>query len=333
MTISWTGFAKGNLNAAIKMTVIGLIVGSLATPLYAKWLMGAVVEIPLLEVFKQIALIVFLPMVAGFATQRYIIWKYGEAKYHKDIKNKFPMLSTLGVLGIVFVAMSLKSKTIISQPSMLIELLIPLAIFYALNFILSTLVAKLAFSREDGIALVYGTVMRNLSIALALAMAVFGTQGSDIAMIIALAYIIQVQSAAWYVKFTDVIFGGAIDRAQDIMEEGIFALHDESTLHAAIKLLDEEHIHSIAVLNKDNEPFGTLSSEMIINLLADGVSMNEKLNAVKLHPILKIEERLPLKEVISMMKRQHEYKALIIDNKGNYRGVITESDIMGKINE
>ena len=172
MTISWTGFAKGNLNAAIKMTVIGLIVGSLATPLYAKWLMGAVVEIPLLEVFKQIALIVFLPMVAGFATQRYIIWKYGEAKYHKDIKNKFPMLSTLGVLGIVFVAMSLKSKTIISQPSMLIELLIPLAIFYALNFILSTLVAKLAFSREDGIALVYGTVMRNLSIALALAMAV-----------------------------------------------------------------------------------------------------------------------------------------------------------------
>ena len=35
MTISWTGFAKGNLNAAIKMTVIGLIAGSLATPLYA----------------------------------------------------------------------------------------------------------------------------------------------------------------------------------------------------------------------------------------------------------------------------------------------------------
>jgi predicted Na+-dependent transporter len=53
MTISWTGFAKGNLNAAIKMTVIGLIVGSLATPFYAKWLMGTVIEIPLADVFKQ----------------------------------------------------------------------------------------------------------------------------------------------------------------------------------------------------------------------------------------------------------------------------------------
>ncbi|MBP1908403.1 bile acid:sodium symporter [Methanolobus bombayensis] len=332
MTISWTGFAKGNLNAAIKMTVIGLVAGSLATPLYAKWLMGAVIEIPLLNVFKQIALIVFLPMIAGYATQRYIIWKYGEAKYQKDIKKKFPMLSTLGVLGIVFVAMSLKSKTIVSQPSMLVDLLVPLAIFYALNFILSTLVAKFLFSREDGIALVYGTVMRNLSIALALAMAVFGTQGSDIAMIIALAYIIQVQSAAWYVKFTNIIFGESIDRAKDVMEEGIFALHDESTLHDAIKLLDEEHIHSLAVLNKNEDPSGIISSEMIINLLADGIPLNEKLKAIKLLPILKIEERLPLKEVISMMKRQHEYKALIIDDRGNYKGVITESDIIDKMN-
>ncbi len=332
MTISWTGFAKGNLNAAVKMTVIGLIAGSLATPLYAKWLMGAVIEIPLLDVFRQIALIVFLPMIAGYATQLFIIRKYGEAKYHKDIKKKFPMLSTLGVLGIVFVAMSLKSKTIISQPSMLINLLIPLVIFYALNFILSTMVAKLVFSREDGIALVYGTVMRNLSIALALAMAVFGTQGSDIAMIIALAYIIQVQSAAWYVKFTDAIFGKTIDRARDVMEEGIFALHEESTLHDAVKLLDEEHIHSVAVLNKNEEPSGIITSDMIINLLADGRLLNEKLNSIKSLPILKIEDRLPLKNVISMMKRKHEYKALVVDDNGNFKGVITESDIVGKMN-
>jgi ACR3 family arsenite efflux pump ArsB len=332
MTISWTGFAKGNLNAAIKMTVIGLIAGSLATPLYAKWLMGTVIEIPLLEVFRQIAFIVFLPMIAGYATQRYIIWKYGEAKYHRDIKKKFPMLSTLGVLGIVFVAMALKSMTIVSQPSMLISLLIPLIIFYLINFILSTFVAKLFFSREDGIALVYGTVMRNLSIALALAMAVFGTQGSDIALIIALAYIIQVQSAAWYVKFTDTIFGETTDRAKDIMEEGIFALHAESTLQDAVKLLDEEHIHSVAVLDKQEVPIGLITSEMIINLLADEIKLTAKLSSIELQPILKVDERLPLKKVIALMKRKHEYKALVVDPEGNFKGVVTESDILDKIN-
>jgi predicted Na+-dependent transporter len=51
--------------------------------------------------------------------------------------------------------------------------------------------------------------MRNLSIALALAINVFGKTCSDAALVIALAYIIQVQSAAWYVKLTDRLFGKA----------------------------------------------------------------------------------------------------------------------------
>lgn len=219
MTISWTGFANGNLNAAIKMTVIGLIIGSLATPLYIKWLMGTVIEIPLKDVFKQIILIVFLPMIAGYFTQKFIIWKYGKIKYHKDIKKKIPVFSTLGVLGIVFVAMALKTKTIVLQPAMLLNLFMPLLIIYGLNFLLSTIIGKYFFSRKNGIALVYGTVMRNLSIALAIAMTVFGEQGSEIALIISLAYVIQVQSAAWYVKFTDKIFGTpSEDTKKDIME-------------------------------------------------------------------------------------------------------------------
>jgi len=117
------------------------------------------------------------------------------------------MLSTIGVLGIVFVAMSLKADSIISNPIILLHYLVPLALLYLINFVLSTIVAKLFFNRGDGIALVYGTVMRNLSIALAIAMTAFGEKGSEIAIIIAMAYIIQVQTAAWYVKFTDKIFG------------------------------------------------------------------------------------------------------------------------------
>ena len=47
MTISWTGFAKGNMTVAIQMTVIGLILGSVATPFYAQWLMGETLDIPM----------------------------------------------------------------------------------------------------------------------------------------------------------------------------------------------------------------------------------------------------------------------------------------------
>ena len=207
MTISWTGFARGNINSAVKMTVIGLIAGSLLTPLYGKWLMGAVIEIPLAQVFKQILLIVFLPMALGFVTKQILLKYYGADHYNSNIKQKFPPLSTLGVLGIVFVAMALKAESILANPLQLMYILIPVVLLYMVNFLISTVAGKLFFERGDAIALVYGTVMRNLSIALAIAMITFGKEGADIALVISAAYIIQVQVAGWYVKHTDRFFG------------------------------------------------------------------------------------------------------------------------------
>lgn len=207
MTISWTGFAKGNLPAAVKMTVVGLIIGSVATPFYVEALLGATVKVDLLSIFKQIALIVFLPMIAGAITQNYLIKKHGQETFQKKFAPRFPGFSTMGVLGIVFIAMALKAKSIAAHPDQLLMIFIPLLLLYAFNFALSTMVGKMFLPRGDAIALVYGTVMRNLSIALAVAINAFGPAGSDAALVIALAYIIQVQSAAWYVKLTDRVFG------------------------------------------------------------------------------------------------------------------------------
>jgi arsenite transporter len=207
MTISWTGFAKGNLEAAVKMTVIGLILGSIATPFYVQFFMGTTIEIDFLKVMQQIIIIVFVPMIVGFLTRKYLIKKFGQNGFKKNIGPKFPALSTLGVVGIVFIAMALKAKGIAASPGMLLYILVPLIIIYAFNFILSSLIGKFFLPRGDAIALVYGSVMRNLSIALAIAINAFGQEGANAALVVAIAYIIQVQSAAWYVKFTDKIFG------------------------------------------------------------------------------------------------------------------------------
>ena len=207
MTISWTGFAKGNVAAAINMTVIGLTVGSLATPVYVMGLMGTKVDINLIMVVKQIVFIVFLPMFLGFMTRQWIISRVGQPEFKKNWAPRFPSLSTIGVLGIVFVAIALKAATIAADPTVLMKIIVPVFLIYLVNFTLSTVTGKLLFTRDDAIALVYGTVMRNLSIALAIAINAFGARGAETALVIALSYIIQVQAAAWYVKFTDAIFG------------------------------------------------------------------------------------------------------------------------------
>lgn len=207
MTISWTGFAKGNVEAAVKMTVIGLTLGSVLTPVYIQILMGASVSVDLTSIARQIALIVFLPMLLGFLTQQALVKGYGAKRFQEEWAPKFPGLSTLGVLAIVFISIALKARNIADNPQILLKIFIPLALLYAINFTLSTLIAQRFLNRDDGIALVYGTVMRNLSIALAVAMNAFGEAGSDAAIVVAIAYILQVQSAAWYVKLTDRLFG------------------------------------------------------------------------------------------------------------------------------
>ena len=214
MTISWTGFAKGNVEAAVKMTVIGLVLGSLATPVYVKLLMGADIDMDVWLVVRQILLIVFLPMVAGHLTQSLLLRRYGPDAFQKRMAPRFPALSTLGVLGIVFVAMALKARSVLQSPEILLAIFAPILIIYALNFALSTWIGKRLLPRGEAIALVYGTVMRNLSIALALAINAFGPQGAGAALVVALSYVVQVQAAAWYVRYTDRIFGSAVPAAR-----------------------------------------------------------------------------------------------------------------------
>jgi ACR3 family arsenite efflux pump ArsB len=221
MTISWTGLARGNMGAAVKMTVIGLTLGSLATPFYVQLLLGTHIAVDMIAILRQIGMIVFLPMAAGFATQQLLVRKFGLARFQKNIGPRFPGISTIGVLGIVFVAMALKARVIAGSPDILASILMPLLLVYTVNYALSTAAGRL-LPRGDAIALVYGTVMRNLSIALAIAINAFGEQGANAALVVAMAYVIQVQSAAWYVKFTDRFFGREAVRSK--AEQGAAAV-------------------------------------------------------------------------------------------------------------
>lgn len=205
MTISWTVMAKGNVNAAIRMVVIGLLLGALLSAFYISLLMGEAVSVPVWEIVKQILLVVIVPLVLALATQWVLIKTYGKEKFNRQIKPKFPLFSTLGVVIIIFVAISLKAKVIVGNPSILIKILIPLIILYALFVLVSIITAKLLFNRNDGIALVNGTLIRALSLSLAITLSAF-PEAQLTAVLIAIAYTLQVQIAAWNVKLTDRIF-------------------------------------------------------------------------------------------------------------------------------
>lgn len=205
MTISWTVMAKGNLNEAIRMVIIGLLLGGIAAPFYITQILGSEVDVPIMTMVTQVMIIVFAPLIIGYLTQKGLIKKFGAQKFHNGIKQKFPLISTLGIVVMISVAMALKANALINNPSILLDIMLPLIIIYILFILISVFTARTFFNRADGIALVNGTLIRNLSLSLALALSVFPDQGTT-GIMISVAYVLQVQIAAWSVKLTKYIF-------------------------------------------------------------------------------------------------------------------------------
>ena len=206
MTVSWTGFAKGNVEVAVKMMIFGLIIGSLLSPFYIRFLLGAQVDVNVIMVLRKVFLIVLLPMVVGFVTRQALLVRYGQKEFIEKVGPAFPPLSTLGVIGMVFTAIALRAQVIVDRPLLLLEILIPVLIFYGLTLIIGITFGRLFLPRADAIALIYGTSLRNLSISLAIAVNAFGKAGTDAALVLAAAFIVQTQVAAWSTKFVDRLF-------------------------------------------------------------------------------------------------------------------------------
>ncbi len=207
MTIAWTGMAKGNKLAAIKITIIGLLFSAILVPFYSSQLLGSDVALPFMKITKQILVVIVVPFVLGVITQKIILSRVDAEVFQNKIKPNISLISTAGVILMVFTAMMLKGKSIVANPMGIVSLIPALLLFYILIFTLSTLIGKRFFNRGDAVALVYGTSMRNLSIILALCMTLFAESGPMMALLTTMAYVIQIQSGALYLKLSTKFLG------------------------------------------------------------------------------------------------------------------------------
>ncbi len=197
MTISWTVLQRGNVGAAVKLTIFGLIIGSVLTPWYLLLMVGQFVEINIMMTMRTILLVVFVPMILGQITYKLILKKTTVENFNKKIKPNFGPLSIWAMLYVVFVSISTKATMITSNLTLIWIALAVLILFYFINFVISTIFAIKFFNREDGIALVNGTVLRNLSIAIGIAATSFGAEA---ALIVTLAFVVQQQGIVNYAK-------------------------------------------------------------------------------------------------------------------------------------
>jgi Arsenite efflux pump ACR3 and related permeases len=208
MTAAWTGLAGGDLESALVAMSINLLAAIAILPLYLSVLVGSGVGFNPTALYRQLAVIVLIPMLAGVLTRTGLLHRYSEPEF-KRLKPLFGGVSSIGVMMIVFMAMSMRSRAILADPLASMSAIVPLIAFYVAILGLASGVGRVFLDTERSVSLVYATSMRNLSIAIAI-VAAPGFPPAEAILPIALAYIIQPPLGAVYMHYR-----------RDVVEKGL----------------------------------------------------------------------------------------------------------------
>jgi len=216
MTAAWTGLADGDLEVALVAMAVNLLAAVAVLPAYLSMLVPASVAFDPTALYQQLAQVVAIPMIAGNLTRRLLLRQYGSDGF-KRLKPTFGGLSSVGVMSIVFIAMTMRSQSILADPVASVSTIVPLVIFYAVILAVGAGLGRTLLDTERSVALVYATSMRNLSIAVAVVVAAESVPAEAV-LPIALAYILQPPLGAVYMHYRRDMVGEGLSLREAVTE-------------------------------------------------------------------------------------------------------------------
>lgn len=172
MVIVFTFLALGNNALAIVLVAINSIAQMMLIPFYAKLLLGNV-SFDVFLVGESVLLYLGVPLVAGFLTRKIAVSKMGEDGF-KNFKTYLDSLSILGLLFTLVVMFALKGDLILERPIIIVQMAIPMTLFFWIMFMVVYLVSwKLGLNYEDSVAVAFNSTGRDFEIAIAIAITAF----------------------------------------------------------------------------------------------------------------------------------------------------------------
>ncbi len=172
MVIIFTYLAKGNVPMALVFVALNSVIQMVLIPVYARLLIGDV-SFDVLVVGESVVLYLGLPLVAGVVTRQAVVRRGGEAAMER-LKPGLNAMSILGLLFTLTVMFALKGDLILQRPGIVVEMAVPMAIFFFTMFTVVHLVtARLGFSYEDAVAVAFNSTGRDFEIAIAIAITAF----------------------------------------------------------------------------------------------------------------------------------------------------------------
>jgi ACR3 family arsenite transporter len=172
MVIIFTFLAKGNTPMALVFVALNSVMQMILIPVYARMLIGNI-EFDVWVVAESVVLYLGLPLVAGVLTRQLVTQRGGEEAMER-VKPALNALSILGLLFTLIVMFSLKGDLILERPLIVVEMAIPMTLFFAVTFFVVYFVgSRLGFNYRDAVAVAFNSTGRDFEIAIAIAITAF----------------------------------------------------------------------------------------------------------------------------------------------------------------
>lgn len=201
MVIVFTYLAAGNGPLAIILVALNSIIQMLLIPVYAKLLLGDI-QFDVWLVGESVILYLGVPLFAGMLTRFFGVRRFGE-KWFYNLKFYLDTISIFGLLFTLVVMFALKGDLILEKPFFIVQLAVPMTIFFLVMFVVVYLTGwKMGLNYSDAVAVGFNATGRDFEIAIAIAITAFNPTVALATVIGPLIEVPVMLALVWFAKKT-----------------------------------------------------------------------------------------------------------------------------------